>query len=381
VSFGAAPGALTEQVDDGLTGTAHEVQLTGLSPDTTYFYAVGTPGEVLAGDDQGHQFTTAPPPGTAKPMRIWAIGDSGTANANAAAVRDAYLAFAATRPADLWLMLGDNAYDSGADLEYQRAVFDMYPSILARTVLWPAFGNHDDGSASSSSQSGVYYRLFTLPRAGEAGGLASGTEAYYSFDYGNLHCICLDSQGSDRSAAGAMMTWLANDLAATTAEWILAFWHHPPYTKGSHDSDDLADSSGRMADMREAALPLLEAGGVDLVLAGHSHVYERSFLLGGHYGTSDTLTPAMVLDNGDGREDGQGAYEKPAAGPSGQEGTVYVVAGCSGKTNSGPLDHPAMFIGLQRLGSVVIDIDGNTLFGRFLDSTGQVADHFTIRKP
>ena len=117
----------------------------------------------------------------AQPTRIWVIGDSGTADANAAAVRDAYLNFTGTRHTDLWLMLGDNAYESGTDAEYQNAVFNMYPTLLRQSVLWPTFGNHDGIASNSASQSGPYYDIFSLPRNGEAGGVASGTEAYYSF--------------------------------------------------------------------------------------------------------------------------------------------------------------------------------------------------------
>ena len=71
------------------------------------------------------------------------IGDSGTADANAGRVRDAFLEYSREAPANLWLMLGDNAYGSGTDAEYQRAVFDFYPSVLRSTWLWPALGNHD----------------------------------------------------------------------------------------------------------------------------------------------------------------------------------------------------------------------------------------------
>jgi len=66
-----------------------------------------------------------------------------------------------------------------------------------------------------------------------------------------------------------------------------------------------------MRDMRENALPILEAAGVDLTLAGHSHVYERSFLIDGHYGTSGTWNPAFhLVDGGNGDPLGNGAYEK-----------------------------------------------------------------------
>ena len=206
-------------------------------------------------------------------------------------------------------MLGDNAYESGLDVEYQNAVFDMYPQTLRQSVLWPTLGNHDGAAANSSLQSGPYYDMFTLPKNAEAGGSASGTEAYYSFDYGNIHFICLESFETSRAANSAMMTWLANDLAATSQEWVVAYFHHPPYSKGSHDSDlDI-----EMREMRQNALPILEAGGVDLVLTGHSHSYERSFLIDGHYGSSSTFTQSMKKDGGSGREDGTGAYQKPGS--------------------------------------------------------------------
>jgi len=67
--------------------------------------------------------------------------------------------------------------------------------------------------------------------------------------------ICLDSHDSDRALDGAMIQWLKTDLAETKAEWIVAFFHHPPYTKGTHDSDKDSDSGGRMNDMRANFLP------------------------------------------------------------------------------------------------------------------------------
>lgn len=292
VRYGTDTASLTAFSDDATLTTEHEVTLSNLLPDTKYYYSVGTTTNTPAGGDLSYSFVTSPATGTSKPTRIWVIGDSGTANVSAAAVRDAYLSFTASRHTDLWLMLGDNAYDDGTDTQYQAAVFDMYPTILRQSALWPTMGNHDGHTANSGTQTGPYYDIFSLPKQGEAGGLASGTEAYYSFDYGNIHFICLDSFGTDRSPTGPMMTWMQMDLAATAQQWIIAFWHHPPYSKGSHDSD----SDSGMTQMRTNALPILEAGGVDLVLTGHSHSYERSFLLDGHYGVSSTL--AQSYDKG-----------------------------------------------------------------------------------
>ena len=93
VLYGTSPGSLTSSASDAAVTTEHEVRLTGLSPFTTYYYSVGTIAEALVGGDANHVFTTAPPPGTATPTRVWVLGDSGTADANARAVRDAYYGF------------------------------------------------------------------------------------------------------------------------------------------------------------------------------------------------------------------------------------------------------------------------------------------------
>jgi len=376
VRYGGAPGQLSSVASDQTSTTEHYVTLTGLLPATRYYYAVGTSTANLIGNDVNHFFMTSPASGTAQPIRVWVIGDSGTADANARAVRNAYYNATGSRYTNLLLMLGDNAYTSGTDSEYQAAVFDMYPTLLRQTVVWPTLGNHDGLSADSGTQTGPYYNMFTLPKAGEAGGLPSGTEAYYSFDHGNMHFVCLESFETDRSAGGAMLTWLRADLAATTQHWVVAFWHHPPYSKGSHDSDVDVE----MREMRENALPILEDYGVDLVLTGHSHSYERSFLIDGHYGTSATFTNNMKVDGGDGRVNGTGAYAKGPLGPSPHAGAVYAVAGSSGQIAGGTLNHTAMYISLNVLGSMVLEVAGNRLDATFLDATGAIRDYFTISK-
>ena len=380
VAYGK-PGDPSLLAVDATPTSEHVVTIAGLQPATEYLYSVGTTTGALAGGDAATTFRTAPAAGARVPIRVWVLGDSGTANANAAAVRNAWLNFSAARRADVWLMLGDNAYQSGTDAEYQAAVFDMYPSVLRNTPLWPTLGNHDGiSSLSMPAPSGPYYDMFTLPSGGESGGVVSGTESYYSFDHGNVHFICLNSENQDRSVNGAMLTWLNQDLANATSDWIIAFWHHPPYSKGSHDSDSLTDSGGRMVEMRERVLPILEDWGVDLVLSGHSHSYERSFLIDRHYGFSNTFTASMKVDGGNGRPSGDGAYEKPSNGIGAHEGAVYVVAGTSGETSGGALNHPAMFLSLNVLGSLVLDFAGDRLDATFLGSTGGARDTFTMIK-
>ncbi len=380
VSYGTSPGNLDQSVTISGNRSLHEVKITGLAPGSKYYYSVGSSTQALVGGDNNHYFKTTLPKDSQQPIRIWAIGDSGTANSSARAVRDAYLNFNGAGETDLMIMLGDNAYNDGTDSEYQAAVFNTYPSLLRNTMLWSTLGNHDGHSADSASQSGPYYNIFTFPRNAESGGLASGTEAYFSFDYGDIHFINLDSYETNRSSSGAMMNWLEADLSTTDKKWVIAFFHHPPYSKGSHNSD----SESNLIDMRQNALPILESYGVDLVLSGHSHSYERSYLIDGHYGNSGSFNNSHKVDGGDGREQGNGAYEKATAGAASfHEGAVYIVAGSSGKTSGGSLNHPAMYYSLNSLGSMVLDIDGNRLDAKFLNSNGNnpsVLDSFTILK-
>ncbi len=364
VRFGTSPSDLNRAVIDTSYVTEHEVIVGGLLPDSQYYYVIGSEAEMLAAGPECFFITN---PETAKPTRIWVLGDSGTRSPPQRAVRDAYYAFSTNRHTDLWLMLGDNAYDEGTDAEYQGALFNMYPEMLRKSVLWPALGNHDTYSPGVVEQF-PYLEIFTLPTEGEAGGISSGTEKYYSFDYGNLHFVVLDSMSSDRTTNGPMCAWLENDLAANTSEWTVAIWHHPPYTKGSHDSD----WEHELVEMREFIVPILEAHGVDLVLCGHSHSYERSHLLRGHYGHSSTLVPEMIIDNRGGpyRVDGDE-----------RDGSVYVVAGSSGQISGGALNHPAMYVSLNELGSLVLDIDGGRLDVTFLQDDGSIGDAFTLVKP
>ena len=385
VWWGTAADQLTATAENSALTTEHEIRISSLLPHQQYFYAIGSEAGAL-GSGPDYRFVTPPVPGSSEqPIRVWVLGDSGTANANAAAVRNAYSTFTGTTATNLWLMLGDNAYNNGTDAEFQAAVFNMYPSMLRQSPLWSTLGNHDYYTANGSP----YLSQHTFPMGGEAGGAASGTERYYSFDYGNVHFICLDSMSSDRSKTGPMAVWLQSDLESTMQDWIIGFWHHPPYTFGSHNSDNVNGADGELVQMRENFLPLLEAGGVDLVMGGHSHSYERSYLINGHYGNSTTFTPSMKKATGNGQEvNGVGAYAKPP-GLTANQGAVYATAGSSGKATNwwggstaeiNPNPHPVMVTSLLKMGSMVLDFDKTRLDVKFLTSTGVIDDQFTIHK-
>ncbi len=376
VRLGASATNLNIIVDNAQSTTEHIVQVTGLSPKTKYFYSVGSTTETLTGGDANTYFSTAPITGERTAFRTWVIGDAGTGTSSQVAVYNAYRNFTGVTATNLWLQLGDNAYETGTDAEFQSKMFNIYPDMLRQSVTWPTLGNHDGGSSDSATQTGPYYNMFSLPKNAEAGGIASGTEAYYSFDYANVHFVVLDSYETNRAVGAPMYTWMEADLQAANADWIVAFWHHPPYTKGSHNSD----TEGDLIEMRQNYLPLIENYGVDLVLSGHSHSYERSKFIDGHYGTSTTFNATThVKQIGSGRVDNGGAYNKTTTGLA-RAGAVYAVAGSSGKISGGTLNHPAMFISLNELGSMVLDVNGLTLDAKFINSTGGIRDYFTLTK-
>ena len=386
VYFGENEKDLSKSEGESSPTKNHSVKLSNLKPATRYYYRTATLDGNDRPDAELQWFYTAPAEVVA--TRIWVMGDSGQAGDTLNQVRDSALSWMQKNPLslnrraipdtsyenkpgiDVWLALGDIAYSSGTNEQYQAALFDPFGELLANTALWPVYGNHDD-------RRWAYFRIFDLPENAEAGGVASYTENYYSFDYSNIHFVMLDSQASDRSINGDMVNWLKRDLAQNKKPWVIAAFHHPPYTKGSHDSDSVRDSRGRMQDMRENILPVLEAGGVDLVFTGHSHMYERSYLLDCAYGYSESFTSANIVSSGINNRHKH--YLKPLKNKKNQ-GAVYMVTGSFSKVDQGPLNHPAHFVGLAQAGSVVIDVDNTVLTARFVNNKGQVEDEFTISK-
>jgi hypothetical protein len=246
VRFGTHPNNLDHSAASPLAAINHELLLDDLLPETRYHYEIWNTRSNLAG---GNEFYFITAPAQPKLVRVWAQGDPGTALPAARRVADAYLEFTGDRETDVWLMLGDNAYGVGSDANYQGAVFNMFPDILRRVCLWPTIGNHDILSTDPNGDN-AYFNIFSLPDQGQAGGLPSGTENYYSFNHGNIHFVCLDSEQSAKFPGSPMLQWLEADLEANTNDWLIAYWHSPPYTRGSHNSDNPIDSFGNMIAMR-----------------------------------------------------------------------------------------------------------------------------------
>ena len=153
------------------------------------------------------------------------------------------------------LVLGDLAYESGTADEFANCYDPSWGSFKDRT--YPVPGNHEYNSDGARG----YYEYF-----GEAAG--DPATGYYSFNLGAWHIVALNSNCSriDGCEAGsAQEQWLRADLAAHPNSCVLAYWHHPLYSSGSHGSDP------RMRDMWAA----LYEYGAEIVLSGHDHLYER----------------------------------------------------------------------------------------------------------
>lgn len=354
----------------------YEVTLSGLTPDTKYYYAVYDGSRRLTEADESYHFVTHPVPGTPRPMRFWVVGDSGTGRETQHNVHGAMLNFVvdSKRDVDFYLHVGDMAYMRGKDAEFQTRFFEAYEPTLRHVVCWASMGNHEGATSKGTNGTGPYYDAYVLPARGEAGGLASGTEAYYSFDYGRAHFICLDSHDLDRRPTGMMARWLKMDLERTRQDWIIAYFHHPPYTKGTHDSD----REKQLIEMRTHIMPILESGGVDLVLTGHSHIYERSMLIDGAYATP-TVSENVVFEDREGNPDTDGPYRK-SAGINPNNGEIQVVAGHGGTTIGRKGTIPFMRKIIVEHGSVVVDIDGDTLIGTMINKYGEVKDRFGLVK-
>ncbi len=360
-----------------------------LEPSHTYYYAIEASTAILAGFDESHRFTTSPLRGKAHKSRFLALGDCGTNRVDsgnpgkALAARNGFRAFTkGTEPVDAILLLGDNAYSHGTDAQSQTALFSVYHDEFLHTPVWPCVGNHE--------LTDDYFDVFTVPEAGEIGGVPSRSSHYYSFDHANIHFCVLDLWKTEwRTSNSPQRRWLEADLATTNQDWTIVINHFPPYCDGKYESD----TNGFLVEVREKILPALERHGVDMLLTGHDHKYQRSYLLDGHHGTRSTFDPNKHL-----KALSDGTQKEPFSklhGP--HSGIVVVVSGTAGAPQpadlSDPhattLSHPAMVKlsrgdqagrGSRRLGSFLLEVDRYTLVGSQVDDEGQVIDRFFVNK-
>lgn len=191
---------------------------------------------------------TAPPPGSADSVVFVGAGDIAKCDSLGGAVGTARLL---DRIPGTVFTVGDHAYDRGSAEDFAECYQPTWGRHKARTR--PAPGNHDYGTRNAQG----YFNYFG-ENAGPPG------LGYYSFDLGAWHIISLNSTvAADRRSA--QHKWLEADLAANRVDCILAYWHIPVFSSGSHGND------WRMREVWR----LLYDHGADIVLNGHDHNYER----------------------------------------------------------------------------------------------------------
>lgn len=271
--------------------------LAGLEAGTLYCYQLFGPGGAMI---ERAPLQTAPAAGAGDTVELVVLGDTGTGSAAQKAIANRLdeVAF------ELMLFLGDVAYTRGTAAQLEARFFEIYDRFLRFVPAYPVLGNHDYQTRGARP----YFESFVLP----------DNERTYSFDWGDVHFVALDTNRIDRAQAD----WLAGDLATTDRAWTIVFGHHPPYSNSRR---------GPHWRFRRMLVPILEEHGVDLVLSGHEHHYERFAPRGGvHY----------VVSGGGG-------------------GRLTKVVGRGGAVVSAPVHHyVALAITADRLELRAVDIEG-----------------------
>lgn len=391
VQYGLRADALSASNTDNQLVTEHIITISNLASNTKYYYSIGAMDKVLQGTSDNF-FITAPKAGTEQKVRIWAVGDCGNRSERQKNVKEAYLKYIGAEYTNLWLLMGDNVYFGGDDNDFQKSFFEQYQNdkIMKQTVLFPAPGNHDYDffEKKQGNPDMAYYQVFSMPVKGESGGVPSGSKAFYSYDFANIHFISLDSYAADAQQfhiwdlVSEQITWLKKDLEANKQKWTIVYFHHPPYTMGSHDSDNEND----LKLIRQNLVPLLEKYKVDMVLCGHSHNYERSRLMKGHYGLEASFKPELYN-----KSSSSGKYDNSDnscpffknSNSAENEGIVYVVSGSAGAmgTPKPSYPHDAMYYSYpDKGGSFYIEVEANRLDAKFITEEGKINDQFTMMK-
>jgi phosphatidylserine/phosphatidylglycerophosphate/cardiolipin synthase-like enzyme len=265
----AATSTLDPTIQTGLAADyyQHVAHVTGLSASTTYAYDILVSGVDL--NTVADTFTTAPPTGSGTVSFVM-FGDSGTGSPDQAQIAG----LLNNESFDLALHGGDLAYgvSSGTGgATYQTMedwFFSVYRNWLRRDPVMPSIGNHD--SRASNLDGRPYLDMFELPAQGASAAYPDHAERYYSFDYGPMHVIVLDTELAfqDPARQAVQLAWAESDLAATSQPWKIALYHRSPYSAGGEHGSDLP--------VRAAFAPLFDKYNVQLSLSAHEHDYERT---------------------------------------------------------------------------------------------------------
>ena len=205
-------------------------------------------------------------------VRFLVVGDTGTGTEKQHQLAEVMLRYRQAFPYEFALLMGDNMYGGEKAADYKAKFEDVYrPLIDQKVKFYASLGNHDESNQR-------FYEHFNM----------NGDE-YYRFKKGNVAFYALNSNYMDKK----QLKWLEDQLTKETAEWKIAYFHHPPYSSGGKHGSD--------TELREVIEPLFVRYGVNVVLAGHEHFYERVKPQKGIYyfisGAGGKLRKGDVKDN------------------------------------------------------------------------------------
>jgi hypothetical protein len=179
-------------------------------------------------------------------VRFAVIGDMGTGQKGQFDIAHQMERYRNGGAFEFVLTLGDNIYGGSSPADFRRKFEEPYKVLLDGGVKFRAsLGNHD-------SPNERYYKPFNM-----------GEKRYYNFREGNVEFFALDSNYMDPE----QLNWLTDALSKSKAEWKICYMHHPLYSDGKFHGSDV--------DLRSRLEPVLRTGGVNVVLSGHEHFYER----------------------------------------------------------------------------------------------------------
>lgn len=328
VEYGETP-LLGQTARSGRQAERHDVVLSGLRPDTRYYYRLVESGKPIT---PRYSFFSAPDP-TDTDFSFVVVGDSGMDNPEQFTIANR---MAQEQDARFFLHTGDVVYPAGAlgaaVAEYNRRYFKPYAELLKRVPGFPVVGNHDLYGLYGAP----FKRAFVLP---SNGGGALFSELFYRFDWGDATFLALETNTIFRLGSGPHMSWLKDQLK-TANKWVIVYMHAPLYSAGKHGD------SGTLQSNLES---LFEHEGVDLVLAGHDHDYERS-------------KPIKQFNRD----------------PS-YAGLVHVVTGGGGAALRPVNPTPRTHLAISAHHYLKVTIAGDDLHGEAIDLNGATIDRFKIR--
>ena len=307
----------------------YRAELGNLNPSTDYNYRVFLNDTPQTFGDGLFRFRTE----GRGAFNFLAFGDCGLGTPEQAALATRM----AGENAALALLTGDLVYMDGSYAKYQQRFFPYYGDIMRRVPFFPTLGNHDYETQSA----GPYLATHALPTDGVP---ILHRGRYYSFDWGNVHFVSLDTNDTlmDPASRATMLEWLDQDLEKSNRFWKVVFFHHPPFTAGIHDRDPLVHMA------KEHIVPVLDRHKVQLVLNGHEHSYQRSH---------------PIRD---------GKFSEAG------EGTVYVITGGGGAHLYPIFSRTGLAVGESAHHYAKIEVQGTSLTVRAIRIDGKEIDRFTL---